>query len=1013
MKLTTLTTLAFAGAATLFTACFSSSDPDTIAPGIASATQNQDVDPLGLTVDLLLSERVTPDSANEPATWTVTGAGHIVSATLQPDAKTVRLVTDVASIPGDVTFGAVAQAAATGSVELTAQATDGDTVTVSDGTTVRVFEFTSGGGATGTNVEVDKGADAAAAIAAFIAAVNAESFDVTASAGVGDQAVLTQDEAGIGGNVLLTESDAGNAITLVGMAGGAGLEDLAGNSPAAAITGIALVSTDTVEPIMEGVAGVTVSGANNDEIRVTFDDDMIASEVEDPANWVIEAPIGTGFSPTGANIEYDVATRGATMTLVDGVPGIAGDDANNLQTRDTLQVAFTNVRDLGGNALGLTALSGVSLGDSTPPVLENVASNGVADTALVRFSESMKQVAFADLYTGGIDAGARFQLNDKDSTPGSAATGLISFSGIPLDGETFTLTDAQGTSETFEYDNDSTVEPGNLAVTIAIDPDEQALFTLQAIDSSALEISTNWPIQAVSLEQQADGTAGNVTIVGNVTNVTFDGMSGGVDAVAADATLEAAGFAWSAEGASLTVDYDVVPANGVDTFSFYGVEDLAGNQAIPMSDVVLSTLQTSTPTFDVGNSLLTAIAGAANDEITVIFAEPMSAAHITNPANYAALPLDLSTADVSFDGTSTVTLRLNGVGPAYDVQFGTNYDLEIIDNAATPIATLSGVELAGDVLEVVVGSGDNTPIAAATAIVGPASLPNTAIVEFEEAPNIAAALTAANYALEGVTSPTEVEQLSSRSFLLTFAAQPTDAETLDITVAAATDLSGNVAGGLITVAVGSVDATAPTATFSAAAVENAGNDTLAIVFDETVDVELATLAANYAITSGGSSVDLTGATLDYDGENATVTITLAAGIELAFGDAISMVISNVTDLSGNVLAVQPVDAVVAGDNVEPDFAGADSAFVNYIADATGLTVDVMFSEDVDATFAGTLGNWSTSGATVLQSVEVLSPRLVRFTTDVQIGAAETIDVTGLVDLAGNVNGAAANVDPHE
>ena len=172
-------------------------------------------------------------------------------------------------------------------------------------------------------------------------------------------------------------------------------------------------------------------------------------------------------------------------------------------------------------------------------------------------------------------------------------------------------------------------------------------------------------------------------------------------------------------------------------------------------------------------------------------------------------------------------------------------------------------------------------------------------------------------------------------------------------------------------------------------------------------------AANYSFLAGGLPVSLTGSTFEYDETSFTVNIELSDSVNLQFGDTVALTLSNVTDLSGNALAVQPADATVAGDNTDPGFQSATSAFVNFIFNNTGRTIDVQFSEDVDETFVETVANWTTSGTTVVQGVTLLTPNIARITTDVQIAAGETLGLTNLPDLAGNNGGGAITVNPIE
>ena len=1011
MRATTLATVLFGATAIFAASCSSSSNgADLTAPTISSAIQNRNVDPAGFTIDIRMSESIDPLAANQIASWTAS-AGNILTSTLQPDGFTVRLVMDTVTIPGSVTFGAAAGLSATGNIDLTAQVTDGDTVTVSDGVTAYTFEFTSGGGATAGNIEVDKGASAADAIAAFIVAFNNQPFNITAAAGAGDSADLTNDIAGDNGNVAITESDAGNVITLVGLAGGGGIKDLFGNTVPSPIAGVALVPDSFVLPTATA-NGNTIEGMDNDQIVVVFDDDMIQADVENPANWSFEAPIGTAFDLTNAVFNYDAITRTVTVTLGNTVPGVASANGHNLQTFDTTRVIFSNIRNLSGNAIASTPVDGMSMGDNIPPSFTSVWADGIADEVNVRFSESVLMPTFGDLYAGGLDDGARFLLTDADNTPATPAMGTITFAGDPLDTETFTISDGAGNTEIFEFDDNASVTGGNISIAItAGNNNMMATDTQLAIAGSSLAITAADVGSDVNLTNNAAGLAGNVAITGTPTNVTLAGMANGTADIPGLATLEAPNYAFSPDQSGAVIDYDIVPVPGTDTISLYGITDLAGNQAFAMQAFPVSTEDPNPPAIDAGNSSLDVFEGNNNDTIIVRFDRNMSPFNILEPSNYDAAPLDLTNASFSFNGTNEVIIDLDR-SMASNVQFGTNYNLTLVDNISTPFYTVQGIALGGNDVQVLAGTGDNAAIATATAYVGPASLPNACICVFPEATDITGAMNTANYAISAV-NPTLVEQLSPRAFRLTFPTQPAAAQILDIEVAAATDLGGIPAAGQLNIALTAEDVTPPTASFTPTAFDGVINDYFFVDYNESVDQITALDFTNYTFIHNGLLVDLTNAVFSYDSTNFRVQIELPSDLHLQFGAICSLSIVNVTDLSSNVLAVQPVDANVAGDNTDPNFFAPDSAFVNLIRDNTGNTIDVRFSEGVNEIFVENPFNWTTSGATVVNSVTLISPNIARVVTNAPIGAGETLSLNNLPDLAGNSAGGVINVDPQE
>lgn len=1008
--LSSLTTL---GCILALTACSSSSSsPDITSPAISSATQNRTVDTLGFTVDILMNEPVAAATANMIGSWT-SSAGNVTNAVLQADQRTVRLTMDIVSVPGDITFGTIGGVASTGNIDLTAQATDGDTVTVSDGTTAIVFEFTSGGGAAGTNVEVDKGASATTAIAAFIVAFNAQSFNITAAAGAGDSADLTNDNFGTVGDVAITEFDQGTVITLTGMIGGMGVQDLSGNVIAAAINTVALVSSDTTRPAASTIDGVTIAGFDNDRIDVLFNDDMIEAEAENLASWTVEAPIGTAFDLTGATIDYTPATRTASITLANGIPGAAGGNSNNLQTFGDIAASFTTMRDVSGNiatatAIGVDSVTGLSMGDDEGPTFVANSADGVANTVDVHFSEPVQTVLFADLYSGGIDSGARFLLTDANGVPAVAATGTITITGDPVDTETFTIDDGAGNTDTFEWDDNATITGGNISVAIATgDNNQMATNVNAAIGGSTLAITPAPAANVVNLTNNATGTAGNVAITGTPTNVTIAGMTGGAAAVAGNAP--AVGLVFNADGLKTTVDYSpTVPAVGADLLEVYGVRDLAGNQAFALPSEAILAMNAAEPAIDAGNTSVDSVANKNNDLIGIRFDRNMHPFFLTDVTNYSIPGVDLSNALITQTASNEVLITLNG-GDDENLTFGQAYNVTIVNNAGTELRSEVGTLLTGNDNQMIVAGGDNTPPTAAGSLAFVGATANTCIIEFTEAVDETAAMAAANYAI-AAANPTLVEMLNARSYQLTFAIQPAAAQTLDVQIAAATDLAGNPAIGVMNLAITAADVAAPTATVSATALENEGGDTVSITFSEAVDQTTALNPANYTLTQNGNPVSLTGAIFGYNAGNFRVRIRLASTIDLTTGAPFAVAVSNVTDLSANVIAVQPGAVTVTGDAVDPTIV---SSFVNYIDDAAGTTFDVRFSEDIDATFAGTPANWSTDGAAVILTSARTAPNIVRFTLNQPLAGVEQLQVNGLTDVAGNNGGGLISTNPIE
>jgi hypothetical protein len=115
---------------------------------------------------------------------------------------------------------------ATGSITCPAKASfvDGETLTISDGTTAYVFEFDVAGDGVGAgNVQVNISTDTSAnAVAArLITAINGTAIGITASTGGGAIVTLTHDTATDAGNVAILSTVTTALFIYSGMSGGA------------------------------------------------------------------------------------------------------------------------------------------------------------------------------------------------------------------------------------------------------------------------------------------------------------------------------------------------------------------------------------------------------------------------------------------------------------------------------------------------------------------------------------------------------------------------------------------------------------------------------------------------------------------------------------------------------------------------------------------------------------------------------------------------------------------------
>ena len=997
----------FAAAAALslaagFAGCSSSGDdavagPDVTAPTASSFAQDRTTDPSGQTIAVTFSEAVTAATAEVVASYTVSGGVTVNSATLRPAGNVVELALDAPVLPGD------------------------------------------------------------------------------------------------------------NTIAIA-----AGIEDAAGNA-SLEVTATALTSTDTTAPAAAAIEGETVSGPENDMIVVTFNDNMIQSEVETVANWTIEAPEGTPFDVTGATVAYDDLTYTATMTLG------AGSADQNLQTLDDIHATFTGMRDLGGNTIGATiigttAVNGMIGGDTTPPTLM-VSAPGTGNTLTLTFSETVTQLETADLRTVSNTNGTDIVLTDAND-PGEAAEGTIAISGTVVDGDSVTISDgstavvfefdygAQGsialsgqpndtdeftvsdgtTAISFEFDNDATSTgipvvigatvadtvasllaamngetwnvtasagatstdltfrndaigaAGNVAISnadtagvqtivgmtgggilgdeaVAVDATTIATTVTNlraAIDGNGFNIATAVGSAAEDfvVQNTAPGAAGNVAITESEsgTAITVAGMTGGTEV--GTATLLPTASTALTDDLQATVTFASAP-EALDTVRIFGVTDLAGNQMIPVAAAPVVAANATAPAIVSGSSVIVN-SGEFNDRVIVTFDADVHPGSAVDPANYTidgAATLDLAETTIFMSDTDEVTFRF-GKGSGVNLVAADSHTITALGVQSlqgTPITVAStdaGLTPTGDATAPSIGVSDGT--------LDPNDA-NAAIFAFDEAISETGGIDIANYTLTG-NATVSAAFVTARVVRVVFTNPVALSDSVEIAVAAVTDLGGTGAGGTATVALAAADAAAPTvSSVMGEAGSSDGRDSIDIVFSEPIPTALTNVAANYTITSGGVAVDLTDATFTESSVNDSVMIQLAEGISLKNGDTLSVTPANLTDASGNALAATATTATVAGDASAPT---TMDAFVNVLLDPTGTMVEVQFDEDMDATTTMETANWSGSNSQTATAVTQLDGSRYRVTFSAAIGAADTIDVMTPTDRAGNI-GATINVDPAE
>ncbi|TDJ66364.1 MAG: hypothetical protein E2O39_16580 [Planctomycetota bacterium] len=186
------------------------------------------------------------------------------------------------------------------------------------------------------------------------------------------------------------------------------IADLAGNTMADdPQSPFMITSSDTVPPTPNFIVGSAIEGAGNDTIFVSFDDDMYESDVTNDSYWMAESPAGTPLDTIGVTVTYDGTSHTATMTLTNGA---------NLKRGDDVRVSFTTMRDIGGNAITATSVSGAIDAEATLPAVHTVWREPGTDRIEVRFTEPSDLLD--DLYDSVTNPfGTRYAVRIGDGGP--------------------------------------------------------------------------------------------------------------------------------------------------------------------------------------------------------------------------------------------------------------------------------------------------------------------------------------------------------------------------------------------------------------------------------------------------------------------------------------------------------------------------------------------------------------------------------------------------------------------
>ena len=754
----------------------------------------------------------------------------------------------------------------------------------------------------------------------------------------------------------------------VGPAAGPTPIDVDGEAFATVYAGV--VTGDIAAPSVVSITQDRTLDPSGLTLDAVLSEDVDPVEAQDVNNWVVT---GGGMVQTATLLPSQNAVR-----LVLDVLAVPGEDT----------FTVSDLTDLAGNPMALPQpLIAIASTDVTAP-----SGSGLVGFAEVGANNDRVEVIFDDTM---IQSEVEDALNWTVESP----------VGKPLDTSGASVSYDAGTGEAV-----LTFDGGDEIDLKVFDDIQLTLANMRDVGGNT--------VSGLPMNAQVDGESGYPiletawvnSVVPNRLHVQFsepcdqlDDIAGYTEFLVRDDLGVALGSPSSVlvdadrHGAILMMGFGVIA--GVHTLDVRGVTDLAGNQLFPVFDFPIQDVDALEPALDTGISAALTVSGEENDVLSVEFDRPVSRWDVLNPANYDLSGVDLTGASFEFDGLQTVTITLDG-GTAPALETGTGYTLTV-----DGLRSQQGVAMTGASAEVVVAGGDAVAPAAVAlrTRLDAASPADSILVEFDEAIDPADAEDETLFLKGGVT-PDVATRLGHRTVRLFWAGGATAGELVDVS---ARDLAHNL--GLATLAAEVAVTDGPVLLSVEGLIQPGfGGDRIQLGFNVPLSASTSSVISNYTADQGGVPIDLSNAIVRYASGTNLVIFHLPAGVELDPFQTLHVTVNNVTNQDG--LAINPAGDLVgsvSGDLTPPDF---DAALVNYRADATGLVVDVRFTEDVDPVFAEIATNFTVSGGQQVVDAQLLTSDVLRLTLSAPLVDGDEINTVALPDAAG-VTSASISVAP--
>lgn len=936
-------------------AACSSSSSDTATPtGLTGAVQNQTDDPDGLTVDFSFS---TPPTGAIAANFEADGG---------QTAQSVTIVGNVASVLWDERVTPSHQ------VRVVGLAGVGDTWTGVSTSNTTAPDFTIG-------------------VANMVAGHGGDNFVVTFT---GPRVIETAAETPgnwtltVGGQTLdmtgsVLDLDPNTQVMTVTLGAGANLHSTF-TFAAASLTSVADVAVPTT------AKNGTANGDAAAPSLVSANQNLIADEFGRVVDYTFDEAMDPVFCASLANFGISLPDIATSVTLPSETvvrvtfsrPMIPGTDSVNLQ----------NLVDAHGNAYA---------GGVTPIAQPSPTANGYTTEDAVTVTN------LGNDYIDVVFVQALVQDECEDPTNWT----------LTVDGNPVTMN-----NQTLTYD----LLTKNLRIDLDFDMKNGDAWTLTPagiteVDGESFVTAATGnadgdvtaPVASVVLQNRATDPTGvtlDVTLsedletapAQNIANWT---LTGGLSVISA--TLLP-----NLNSVRLVCDGPVIP--GDYTLSCDNLEDLAGTvMASAQVGLVVTSTDSDAPV--AVSSSASSIQGPDNDRIIVFFNDDMISTEITNVTNWTfespiGTDLDLTGTTITYDGNvRRATLVLDGSGDI-DLHGMDTYRIGV--DAARDIAgnTMSAVELDGTV------AGETRRPYADYAWYDSTEA-DEVVVYFSEhcerlddlydpISNVAGSrydLYDSGDSFRGrPVAATVLEDGLGVRLEYGFIVNPTDL----LRVMGISDLAGNYsfpnATPIALVAEDSSEAAHDAVLTPIMAISGERNDTLEVRFDLPMSPWGIEDPANYSVSDGVHTPDLTSASFAFDGDR-TVMITLDSQTydSFHFGRSYDIVVDGLRTAQGVLLSGPITESTVAtaGDSIAPTVGVSDVRVDPVVADSVIVTV----GEALDRTVAETASNYNYNSGSIATSAELIEPRTVRVTFAVQPTAGFNIDIS-VTDLAQNATG---------